>query len=283
MANKISETHKISVESFLSSTSAAEGTTSGLYDMTGYDQAFLGVNIGIKGTIATISTIWVDLMESSHVTAAPTSACGGKVGIEIGTLNNTVITATAGVRALILKMGDAGGTTCTTTGDLFHIGLGTEIATLTWSTLTANLAATAWTATAAYFGAQGVDATANTGQNLTLNSVRTALQSTRLSFGGPDVFKFSTPDTHTMIVEVINAKAGPFNFSNTVSTKTIVARPSQIAAAFEIRSDQLTSTLNKKYVGLKTSTTAQPANIGFTIIRTKGRYMPSGFIGKMSS
>jgi len=283
MGNKISETHKISVESFLASSSAGEGTTSGLYDMAGYDQAFLGVNIGIKGTIATISTVWVDLMESSNVTTAPTSACGGRAGMVIGTLDNTAFTATAGVRAIILKMGDAGGTTCTTTGDLFHIGLGTEVATLTWSTLTANLAATAWTATAAYFGAQGVAATANTGQNLTLDSVRTALQSTRLSFGGQDVFKFTTPDTHTMIVEVINAKAGCFNFSNTVSTKTICARPSQIAAAFEIRSDQLTSTLNKRYVGLKTSTTNQAAQIGFTIIRTKGRYMPTGFIGKMST
>ena len=281
MAYKISEHCKINLETHLSSTTA--GTTSGLYEMHDYDRAFIGVNIGIKGTIATISTIWVDLMESSHVTAAPTSACGGKVGIQIGTLDNTLITATAGVKSLIMKMGDNGGTTCTTTGDKFTIGLGTDVATLSWSTLTANLAATAWSATAAYFGAQGVNATANTGQNLTLDSIRTALQSTRLRFGGPEVFKFTTLDTHVMLIETINSRCGAFNFNNTCSTKTVVARPANIAAGFEIRSDQLTSTLNKKYIGMKLSSSNQHATIGFTIIRSGGRYMPPGFLGKMST
>ena len=53
MAYKISEHCKINLETHLSSTSA--GTTSGLYEMHDYDSAFIGVNVGIKGTIATIS------------------------------------------------------------------------------------------------------------------------------------------------------------------------------------------------------------------------------------
>ena len=279
---KLSELVKIDFEAMPSSTTA--GTTSAPYDMRGYDRAFIGVTIGVRpASIATLSTVWVDLMETSAVTAAMTSACGAKTGIVIGSLGNTAIAANVGCKTILLKMG-----TGTTTGETFHVGLGTDIVTFTFSSLATMIAVGATNtnikATQAYFGSgSAIDSSANTGETLCLDNIKAILASTQVCIGGPNMFNFSTPSTNSMSIQIANANKGCWFFSNTASTETILAMPGEIACGFDIRADQLTSTLNKRFIGVKMTTTAQIGGIGITVIRSNGRYMPGGFVGKLSS
>jgi hypothetical protein len=290
MMSNLSETLKLDFEALPASTVA--GTTSGMYDMRDYDHAFIGVALGLKAaSIATISTVWVDLMETSAVSAAPTSAAGGKTGIELGAPGNTSLPSTAGIKA-VLMVADTGATT----GELFHMGVGTNIVTLTFSSLTSYTSAgTWWTATAAYFGAgSAVETTADTGETGVLDSIRRVLQSTRLCIGGPHVWNFTTPSTDSMTIELVNppdkiiksaSTAGPLcmYFNNTMSTETVVARAGVVCGGFNIRADQMTSTASKRFIGVKLTSAAQAVGLGITVIRSKGRYMPQGFIGKLST
>ena len=283
MTAKLSESLKIDFEAMPSSTAA--GTTSAPYDMAGYSDAFVGVAIGLRpASISTLTSaaanIVVDLMETSAVTAAMTSAAGGKTGITLGATGNTAITATAGCRSIFLKMG----TDCTA-GQTFHFGLGTVDVLFTQSTFGTMITPSSnYTATAAYFGqGSGLDSTANTAETIALDSIRTALSSTRLAIGGPNVFAFSTPSTNSMSIKVVNSDKGNITFSNTASTECILGYCGEVAGGFDIRSDQLTSTLAKRFIGVKMTTSAQIAGIGITVIRSKGRYMPANFAGKLSS
>jgi hypothetical protein len=82
-----------------------------------------------------------------------------------------------------------------------------------------------------------------------------------------------------MSIQVANANKGCFHFSNTASTETILGMPGEIACGFDIRAD----TLSKRFIGVKMTTTAQIGGINITVIRSNGRYMPGGFVGKLSS
>jgi hypothetical protein len=279
---KLSETLKIDFETMVASTTG--GTTSAPYDMSGFDRAFIGVSIGLRpASIATLSTVWVDLMETSAVTAAMTSACGAKTGIVIGSLGNTAIAANVGCKTIFLKMG-----TGTTTGETFHLGLGTDIVTFTFSSLATMIAVGATNtnikATVAYFGSgSAIDSSANTGETLCLDNIRAILESTQCVIGGPNVFKITTPSTNSMTLGIANSTKGCWFFSNTASTETILGHAGEIACGFDIRSDQLTSTLNKRFIGVKMTSCAQAGGITVSVIRAQGRYMPSGFVGKLSS
>jgi len=241
------------------------------------------VVIANKATVSTMSTVWVDLMETSAVSAAPTSAAGSKTGIHLGALSNTAITATAGCRAIMFNV-DTGATTA----EAFHFGLGTKSVLFTFSSYATMIApSTNYTATAAYFGAgSAVESTANTAEQLLLDNLKTSLMSTRLCIGGPNVFKFTTPSTDALLIEVVNSTSGPITFSNTMSTETIVGLCAEVAVGFDITADQLTSTLSKRFIGVKTSTTNQICQASVTVVRSKGRYipcMPGNFVGVLSS
>jgi hypothetical protein len=222
-------------------------------------------------------------METSAVTAAMTSACGAKTGIVIGSLGNTAIAANVGCKTIFLKMG-----TGTTTGETFHLGLGTDIVTFTFSSLATMIAVGATNtnikATVAYFGSgSAIDSSANTGETLCLDNIRAILESTQCVIGGPNVFKITTPSTNSMTLGIANSTKGCWFFSNTASTETILGHAGEIACGFDIRSDQLTSTLNKRFIGVKMTSCAQAGGITVSVIRAQGRYMPSGFVGKLSS
>jgi len=195
---KISENVKIDLEAFTASTAAGTSTNvSGLYDMQEFDRAFIGVSLGVKAAagITTLSSVWVDLVESSAASVVGTSACGAKTGIQIGTSCNTAISSTDGIKGFMFQSASAASATGSTTGDAFRLGLGTAIVTFTYSSLAANIAIGATNtnikSTVAYFGSGSVvNTTADTGHTLLIDNLRNVLKSTQICFGGPNVFSF---------------------------------------------------------------------------------------------
>jgi len=262
--------------------SSAAGATSGMYDMANYDQALISVALGLRNaSIGTISTVILDLMETSAVSAAPTSAAGGATGIQIGSAGNTAHAAAAGIRSLVFMAG-----TGSTTGETFRFGLGSDIVTFTWTSITSlTSVSTAWNSTMCYFGAgSAVEGSANTGPQLAIDSIQRALKSTAISIGGKNVFELSTPDTHSLVVRLKNSNQGNIMFANTAATESMVACPMEIAAAFSIRTDQLTATANKRFIGVKMTSVNQACAAAVTVIRAGGRYMPCSpkdFIGTL--
>lgn len=253
-------------------TSSAAGSTSGMYDMSGYDQAFISVALGLRNaSIGTISTVILDLMETSAVSAAPTSAAGGATGIEIGSAGNTAHAAAAGIRSIVFKTG-----TGSTTGETFRFGLGTDIVTFAWTSITSlTSVSTAWNSTMCYFGAgSAVEGSAATGPQLAMDSIQRALKSTAICIGGPNVFSLTTPSTDSMVIRTNNSNKGNIMFANTAATQSIVACPMEIVGGFSIRADKLTSTANKRFIGIKMTSSNQVAGAAVTVIRAGGRYMP---------
>jgi hypothetical protein len=288
---KLSEKLTINMEAMTASTVAGTSTnTSGLYDMRGYDRAFLGLCIGLKASsaLSSMSSIVVDLVESSASSAVGTSAAGAKVGIQIGSTNNTVISTTDGCIGLMFQEGSAASNTGSTTGDIFRLGLGTDIVTFTFSSLATEIAMgttnTNIKSTIAYFGSgSALGTTDGGGPGALCDNLRNTLRSTQICFGGPDVFRFSTPSSYQLQIDIVNSTKGCFYFGSAVSTARHMALETQCAVGFDIRAEQLTSTLNKRFVGLKYTTAAQAMGLGITVIRSAGRYMPQPFLGKLSS
>jgi len=283
---KLTESLKIDTETYLGAT-VAGSSVSKLYDMRGYDNAALTFSMGLNAaSIATCATVIVCLVESSHATVGGTTLIGGKAALTIGQSNNTAFTATCGITGMVLQSGSAASATAATTADAFRLGIGSNIVTFTFSseaTMTdptgGNLAATV-----AYFGSSVAASTANTGGTALIDSIRTALKSTILCCGGPDVFRFSTPDTGSLMLEIQNPRAtGSLFYSNTMATTRMLGQANQAACVYPVRSDQLTSTANKRYIGLRWTTLNQALPINVTVVRSKGRYMPGGFAGTESS
>jgi hypothetical protein len=265
----------------------AGSSVSKLYDMTGWDQALFVAAIGPRATnssIATCATVVFELVESSAASAAGTTLIGGKATIAIGAASNTAIGTAAGCNAIILQSGSAASATAATTGDIFQFGLGTDIVTFTFSSAATMTSPTAGKlkATVAYFGSSIAASTADTGGTALIDSIRTALQSKLLCIGGPDIYKFSTPDTASLMIEVANGK-GPIYYNNTMATTRMIGQCAGAALAIPIKAEQLTATANKKLVGLRWSTLNEAAGLGITCIRSRGRYMPGGFAGKIST
>lgn len=267
---KLSEKLKIDTEVLHISSGA--GSTSRNYDMQGYPQAAIAV--AVEGSY--IGGVTLDLMESSQATAAGTSACGSKAGITIGGTANTYVDVANGVRQLTLTYGtDSTGAT----GDAITLSVGTVSKTFIFSTATANHNATAWTSTKLYFGST-VGSTVNTGAQLSLDVLRTAIVST-IGFG--NALSVSTPATNTMLLTVNDEAGGAIGFGATGSTAFLVAMVNQAAGVFDIKADQMTSTASKRHLSVKVSTASTACRAAVTVIRSGGRYMPPAFKGKVSS
>lgn len=267
MNSKISERFKIDAE-VLAPTSAA-GATSLNYDMQGFSRVFIGACL--EGTCAGVVTL--DLMESSGATVAGTSAAGSKTGLSLGGVS-TAIAASGGVRAIKMTPGTA------TTSETFKmaIGSGTQRA-FTYTTSTANLNATAWASTLFYYGST-VGSTVDTGLQLTLDSLKTALAST-LGFG--NIFSFSTPTTGTLGIKLLDAATGVIVYSNTNSSVVPLVEVNQAVGGFDIQAEDLTSTLSKRYVGVKvTSVSTGVGRVGVSVLRYGGD-APALFGGVLSS
>jgi hypothetical protein len=96
------------------------------------------------------------------------------------------------------------------------------------------------------------------------------------------VFRFTTPDTGSLRIDAVNCTA-PIVYNNTMATTRMIGQCAAAAVAIPVRAAQLTSTANKKLVGLRWTTLAQPLGVSVTCIRSKGRYQPCGFVGRLSS
>lgn len=267
---KLSEKLKIDTE-VLQISSGATGVSRN-YDMQGYSQAAIAV--AVEGSY--IGAVTIDLTESSQATAAGTTAAGGKTGITIGGTANTNVDVAQGVRQLTLTYGTA---STGATGDSIYLSLGTVTKQFVFSTSTANMSASAWTSTKLYFGST-VGSTVDTGAQLSLDALRTAIVST-LGFG--NALAVSTPATNTMLLTVNDEAGGALGFVSTASTTMFVAMVNQAAGVFDIRADQLTSTASKRHIGVKVSTASTACRAAVTVIRSGGRYMPPAFKGKVSS
>jgi len=250
--SKITETMKLDAE-VLAITSGA-GSTSRNYDMQGYSDA--AIIVAVDGTYQDVT---LDLMESSGATVAGSSAAGGKTGITLGGANTAIV----GARSILLTMG-TGATGAT--GDAITI-MGKRFV---FSTSTANHNATAWNSTRMFFGST-VGSTVNTGAQLSIDGLRTALVST-LGFGNAVIC--STPATNTLRIDVADAATGAITFGATGDTAMITAQTLQACGVFNLKADEMTSTANKRYLSVKVSTAATSCKAAVTVIRSGGRYLP---------
>ena len=255
-------TEKVKIDSEVLAISSAAGSTSLNYDMADYHRAAIAVNVQGNFTTATL-----DLMQSSAATVAGSSAAGGSAGIVIGGAS-TLIPVAGGVRQMTLTMG-----TASTTGQYFGLSLGTVVKKFTYSTSTG----TTNVSTNSYFGST-VGSTVATGVQLSMDSLKAAINST-LAFGAAIVC--STLSTAGITLTAADAAAGASLGLSATGVMTGVVN--QAVGGFNIAADELTSTLNKRYVGVKISSASTDCNCGVSIIRTGGRYNPPTFSGKLST
>lgn len=267
--SKLSETLKLDAE-VLAITSAA-GSTSRNYDMQGFDKALVAV--AVEGSY--IGGVTIDLMESSAATVAGTSACGSKAGIVVGGTAATNIAAGSGVRDLTLTFSSA-----STDTNFFTLSVGTVTKKFTYTTSTAAWAtgSTLQYATNINFGST-VGSTVNTGIALSIDSLKTGLEST-LGFS-TGVLSLSTPTTDSIRIALADAAVGDIGLS---ASAVMTALVNQAVGCFDIRADQLTSTANKRFISAKVSTASTACRAAVTVIRGGGRYLPaSGAKYKLSS
>ena len=267
MNAKISEQIKFNAE-ILTVTSAA-GSTSINRDMAGYDRAFFGVCLTSTDNVPSVV---VDLMESSAATVAGTSAAGSKAGITIGGAS-TLVAVTAGVRELTLTMG-----TLSTATTPITLSLGTVTKTFQFTTSTASHNSSAWSSTLLYFGST-IDSTSNTGLQLALDSLKTAVEST-VGFGGQ--IQCSSGTTANMKLKLRDDAVGSLGFTSTAAA-VMSAACNQAVCGFDIATDELTSTLSKRYVSVKLSTASTVTQAAVSVLRSGGHYNPPAFAGLLSS
>jgi hypothetical protein len=248
---------------------ASSGTSpvSLLYDMRGYQQAMIG--FCVQGDF---TTVVVDLVESSATTSTGTSAAGGKAGIVVGGVS-TLVSVTGGVRKITVSP-----TSASTNNEGFALSAGTvgpKTFTLTSSTALLSTASTSWTSTLAYFGST-VGTTANTGVQFAMDSLKVAVEQYF-----PGIFALSTPTTGSLGIALPHPDYAGIGFSSTYATMPIVIN--QAVGGFNIDADQLTSTANKRYIGIKVATAVTAVDVGVSVIRASARYGPTVFGGKLSS
>lgn len=267
MNAKISERYKVNSE-LINPTSAA-GATSLNYDMQNFDRAM--ISVCVQGTLT--GAVTVDLMESSGATVAGTSAAGSKAGIAAGGVS-TLVPSSGGARAIKLTMSSA------TTSEAFRMAIGSGgYKTFTYTTSTASLNSTAWASTNFYYGST-IGSTVDTGMQLSLDSLKTALAST-IGFG--NIFTFSTPTTVTLGIRVNDNATGCIVFSNTNSSAVPLCEVNEAVVGFDIRSEDLNSTANKRYLSIKvTSVTTGVGRAAVNVIR-EAAFCPPDFPGVLSS
>lgn len=259
MNSKISERFKVNSE-VLAPTSAA-GATSLNYDMQDAFKAHLCVSVHATNA----GPVVVDLMESSAATVAGTSAAGGKTGLSLGGVS-TAITNAGGVRAIKITH------SADTTSEAMRLAIGTGgFKTITYTSSTALLNSTAWASTNFYYGST-VASSANTGGQFAMDSLKTALVST-IGFG--NIFEFSTPATNVLTVKLLDSATGNIVFSNTNSSVVPTVEVNQAVGGFDINAEDLTSTLSKRYVGIKVSSvTTGVGRCGVSVIRYSKNNVP---------
>lgn len=265
MNRKINELVQVDCEAVTASTAASSSLN---YSMEHYDNAMLVAHLESTG----FTTATVDLMESSGATVAGTSAAGSKAGVVIGAQGGTGITTAGGVRVATLTL------TTNTTGNKpsIRIGIGEDWRTFTYTTSTAQAGKTTAYTTVIYFGST-VGATANTGLQLPLNDLATAINNAAAFNGDINV---STGTTATIKLALKDTADGPLAITGDTGITITVQ---DAAAAFNLRAAELDSTANKKYLGLKVSTVGVAAAKAYTIVRGPGRYMPGKFKGYVST
>lgn len=262
---QINEAAQVNME-ILDVTSAA-GSTSLNYDMQHFDKALIAVNV--QGGY---STVTVDLMESSAATVAGTSAAGSKAGMVLGGAS-TAISTSGGVRSLTLTL-----TTASTVNDTIRFTENGVSKTFTNINTTASLNSSAWTSTSLYFGST-VGSTAATGLQLRVDSLITALNNSTYGYGTGLIC--STGTTATVTITARDGFDGGIGYGTTLAAYTALVN--EAVGAFHINADQMTSTLNKRYIGAKVSTASTSLQAAVTVIRAGGSYMPPVFAGKLST
>jgi hypothetical protein len=263
----ISERMKVDME--IIAVSSAAGNTSLNYDMQGYEQALLAVDVYAAG--AGFTTCTLDLMQSSAATVAGSSAAGSKAGIVIGG-PATNLPVAGGAREITLTM-----TSCTS-GAFFNLKAGNVVKKFIYTTSTELYGhSSAWVSTALYFGSTE-GSTVEAGLQLALDQLKTAIAST-LAFGNSLVL--STGSTVTITIKAADAVVGNLGMSDTADM--MAASVQQAVGAFDISVDQMASTANKRYIGVKVSTLSTAAQAAVTVIRAGGSYLPPTFSGKLSS
>ena len=270
MAN-VRVTDKVKIDSEVLAITSAAGSTSLNYEMADYHKAAIVVNVSADTSATGFSTATLDLMESSAATVAGTSAAGGSAGIVVGGAS-TLVPAAGGVRKMTLTM------TSATSLQAFNLSLGTVTKKFQYTTSTSLNADTANVSTLSYYGST-LGSTVNTGIALSITRLMAAINST-VNFGGNILC--STGTTDDCVLQVADSADGDsLGFQD--STGVMSALVNQAVGGFNIASDELTSTLNKRYVGVKISSAATACNCGVSVIRTGGRYNPPTFSGKLST
>jgi hypothetical protein len=151
--------------------------------------------------------------------------------------------------------------------------------TFTYSASTANFNATAWASTLAYYGST-VASSANTGSQLALDALKTALAST-ITFG--NIFEFSTPATNTLGIKLLDGATGSIVFSNVGTSSVPLCEVREAVGAFDIQAEDLTSTDNKRYIGVNVSSVSTGVGrVGVSIIRYSDNNPPA-FPGVLST
>lgn len=271
MKNNALITEKVKVDAEVLTISSAAGSTSMNYDMQEYRRAAFIVNVAADSTARGFSTATIDLMQSSAATVAGTSAAGGSAGIVIGGAS-TLVPVTGGVRKMTLTMSSA------TSLQAFNLSLGGVTKKFQYSTSTALNTATADVSTLSYYGST-VGSTVGTGLQFSIDRLKTAINST-LNFGSGIIC--STGTTASITLQVADDADG-VSLGFVDSTGVMSAAVNQAVGGFNIASDELTSTLAKRYVGVKISSAATACDCGVSVIRTGGRFNPPTFSGKLST
>lgn len=243
---------------------SAAGATSLNRDMRGAGQAIIAACI--QGNFSTVA---IDLMESSAASVAGSSAAGGKAGMVLGGAS-TLIPVTGGVQKMTLTMSSA------TSNEYFNFSADGKTKKFINTTSTALLNSSAWVSTALYFGST-VGSTVATGIQFSIDSLKTAMVNS-LAFG-PNVLSFSTGTTATLTIQA-QGEIGNLGIS---ATAVMSAEVNQAVGAFNIAAEQLASTANKRFIAVKVSTASTSCNVGVTVIRTGGHYLPPKFSGKLST
>jgi len=269
MNSKISESLKIDSEVIPCTSSL--GATSQPYSMKEYDRVFIAANLA-----GSFTTARVDLMQSTAATFAMTSAAAGTTGREIGGVS-TNVAATGGVRALILTMASATGTTDAVK---FQLGLGTNVKTFVYTTATAQHVTTnssAWSSTKIFFGST-IGSTMNAGLTGMVDNFIANLANTTYGFGAKIRVR-STPTTDSVQLTVADEDDGPMMFNTTNAFYTV--NITQAVAGFDVRAADFSS--GNAFVGIKVSTATTANHAAITVLRGSGRYMPRTFAGKLTT
>ncbi len=269
MNKKISEGFKVDIE--VVPCTSTLGATSQPYSMKDYDRALI-----VASLAGSYTTARVDLMQTTAATFAMTSAAAGTTGREIGGVS-TNIPAAGGVRAFIMTMGSATGTT---DACQFTFGLGTVIKKFVYTTATAQHVTTnssAQTSTKIYFGST-IGSTVDTGLTAVVDNFIAHMSNSSYGFGAKIRVR-STPTTASVQLAIADVDDGPFAFNTTNAFYT--ANITQALTAFDVRASELSSA--NSHLGIKMSTGTTANHAAFTVIRGSGRFKPPVFTGKMST